>query len=292
MTTIAIAKNRDRIGINRTEIGTNRAAIVHMRTRIEPYRAISDQIGPRGEKAMRYHPNVADHIPVSREIYSQLNLASVHTAFQKETWEIAAEAIEEWTCRHDPDALAMSNDKGYQWKQLFLPDGTLLRTVYKGKNHHCLVEEDHLLYEGKSVSPSRFVNAVGGIRRNAWTSIWVRFPNTCAWQLADTLRTRVRPRHERRERATAKPAPAPMPRAPLADPPPAPAVQRKLRFKGRTHRTAVAKFESKPFSIQDVSDALRRAEAQGRLASPNQNTKSERLFVAWFGCDELFGPLN
>jgi hypothetical protein len=267
---------------------------------------------------MRYHPNVADHIPVSREIYSQLTLASVHTAFQKEIWEIAAEAIEEWTCRHDPDALAMSTDKGYQWKKLFLPEGTLLRTVYKGKNHHCLVEDDHLLYEGKPVSPSRFVNVVGGIRRNAWTSIWVRFPNTCAWQLADTLRTRVRPRRERRARAAAKPTPTPSapPASPAtaqqgpggsaavkqqqplrtvcADtpeacanvaPPVAPAVLRQWRFKGRARRTAGLVPASRYCSIEDVADALRRAESLQELASSNRQETTERLFVAWFSSD-------
>jgi hypothetical protein len=77
---------------------------------------------------------------------------------------------------------------GYQWKSLFLPNGTLLRTVFNGKNFHCLVEDDRIHFNGQSVSPSGFANAVGGMRRNAWKVIWVLFPNTSEWKLAGTLR--------------------------------------------------------------------------------------------------------
>jgi len=55
---------------------------------------------------------------------------------------------------------------GYQWKKLFLPDGTVLRTIYKGKNYHCIVENDGLRYDGKETSPNQFVNPFGGVRRN------------------------------------------------------------------------------------------------------------------------------
>ncbi|MBC7683831.1 MAG: hypothetical protein H7176_01220 [Bdellovibrionales bacterium] len=48
-----------------------------------------------------------------------------------------------------------------------------------------------VLYNGQSHSPSKFVNALGGVRRNAWPCIWVLFPDTKEWKLADTLRTRV-----------------------------------------------------------------------------------------------------
>ena len=115
----------------------------------------------------------------------------------KEVWEVAVEAIDEWARRHNPSAFRQMTLSGYQWKHLFLPPGTLLRTVFRGKNYHCLVDEDNLMYEGKPISPNGFVNAVGGIRRNAWRSIWVLFPKTTEWKLADTLRTRTRSRPTR-----------------------------------------------------------------------------------------------
>ena len=156
----------------------------------------------------RSPPNPRMDIPISMEIYHQLLGASSNTGYQKEHWEIAAEAIHEWVRRHDPDALSMPKATGYQWKRLFLPNGTLLRTVFGGKNHHCLIEGDHILYNGQAVSPSGFVNAVGGIRRNAWLCTWILFPDTKEWKLADTLRSRERPRRARKPALAREPVPA------------------------------------------------------------------------------------
>jgi hypothetical protein len=133
----------------------------------------------------------------------------------KELWEVAVEAIDEWTRRHHPNGFTQVTHVGYQWKHLFLPPGTLLRTIFRGKNYHCLVEAEHLLYEGKPVSPNVFVNAVGGIRRNAWRSIWVLYPNTTDWKLADTLRTRTRSRPTRARKLIETPVQA----AAVATPP-------------------------------------------------------------------------
>lgn len=69
------------------------------------------------------------------------------------------------------------------------PNGTLLRTVFNGKNFRCLVEEDRIFYNGREVSPSGFANAAGGVRRNAWKVMWIPFPNSSVWKLAGTLRT-------------------------------------------------------------------------------------------------------
>ena len=164
----------------------------------------------------RHHPQPAAEIPVSRDIHLKLIGASIHTGFEKEDWEIAAEAIDEWVRRHDPDVIPMPATKGYQWKSLFLPDGTLLRTVFGGTNHHCLVEDDRIVYLGHAVSPSGFVNAVGGIRRSTWRSTWILLPDTNQWQLADSLRTRARPPRPRKparviEQATPMQAAAPAP---------------------------------------------------------------------------------
>src|SRR4051812_2934055 len=98
-------------------------------------------------------------IPISLEVWQRLCGASFDTGYEKEDWEIAAEAIDDWMRRHKPDAISMNVAKGYQWKSQFLPDSTLLRTVFGGKNYHCLVENDQILYNGKAVSPSGFVNA-------------------------------------------------------------------------------------------------------------------------------------
>lgn len=146
------------------------------------------------------YPDNQTHLPISLDVYNQLQWASCTTGYEREDWEIATEAIDEWVRRHDPNALLKSAHAGYQWKRLFLPDGTVLRTVFAGKNHHCVVEGDRIVYDKHAVSPSGFVNAVGGIRRNAWKSTWILFPDSKDWKLADSLRTR-----ERRARKIASP---------------------------------------------------------------------------------------
>lgn len=127
-------------------------------------------------------------LPISLELHQQLISASILTGFEQETWEIAAVAIRDWMSRNSPDSLPMPATAGYQWKHLFLPSGTLLRAVFNGKNYHCLVEGDQIRYEGQNISPSGFVNAVGGVRRSAWKAVWILFPNSSVWKLAETLR--------------------------------------------------------------------------------------------------------
>jgi hypothetical protein len=129
-------------------------------------------------------------LPISIELYQQLVSASVQSGFEQEVWEIGAAAIRDWMVRNNPDSFAMPPTSGYQWKHLFLPNGTLLRTIFNGQNFHCLVEEDHIVYNGQKVSPSGFANKVGGVRRNAWKVIWILFPKSSVWKLAGTLRAK------------------------------------------------------------------------------------------------------
>ena len=136
----------------------------------------------------RHHPSPHTAIEISNQIHGQLCHASIKTLFEKEDWEIAAIAIQEWMARNHPDALAAADNGGYQWKDVFLPTGTLLRTVLAGRNHHCMIEGDHPVYEGKSVSPNGFISAVGGMRRSAWRNIWVLLPGSVTWVSAEGLR--------------------------------------------------------------------------------------------------------
>jgi hypothetical protein len=155
------------------------------------------------------YPARQTELPISLDVYNQLQWASCSTGYQREDWEIAAEAVDEWVRRHDPNALAGSAHAGYQWKRLFLPDGTVLRTVLGGKSHHCLVEGDRIVYEKRAVSPSGFANAVGGIRRNAWKSIWILFPDSKDWKLADSLRPQQRQRNAHKPASAIPLQPAP-----------------------------------------------------------------------------------
>ena len=190
---------------------------------------------------VRSHPHPLMQIPVSMTLWRQLLAASVTDGHIREDWEVAADAIEEWMRRHAPDGLPNKPFiAGYQWKRVFLPDGTLLRTVFDGKNYHAMVEGDHILYQDKAVSPSGFVNAVGGMRRNAWRCTWIRFPDSDEWKLADTLRTRERPCPARKPASTMGPAmPIPMP-IPIPTPTPTHLADRRVQV------TAVAAASAAP----------------------------------------------
>jgi hypothetical protein len=136
-------------------------------------------------------------LPISLELHQQLAAASLRSGYEKEIWEIGAIAIREWLVRNEPDTFAMPATSGYQWKQLFLPTGTLLRTVFDGENFHALVDGNRILFNGEATSPSRFANAVGGVRRNAWKVIWILFPDNLAWKQAGRLRPKTKPRSAR-----------------------------------------------------------------------------------------------
>ncbi|HEY0586695.1 MAG TPA: hypothetical protein VGD52_11205, partial [Pseudoduganella sp.] len=77
---------------------------------------------------------------------------------------------------------------GYQWKCLFLPNGTTLRTVYKRKSYLAYVEGSEIRFEGQIVSPGQFVDEVSKCARNAWRTVWLRFPDETEWKHAMLLR--------------------------------------------------------------------------------------------------------
>lgn len=162
----------------------------------------------------KQHPTAGDFIEVSLKQFIAVSGAAMRR--DKANWEIVEEAIDHWLRKQEPSAVGEPEFAGYQWKNLFLPHGTVLRTAYNGKNVHCHVEDDRITYEGKAVSPSGFVSAVGGIRRNAWKSIWLLLPDAKHWQLADHMRVRRRrpPKahtraHDARSRVTPGAAPPP-----------------------------------------------------------------------------------
>ena len=101
-----------------------------------------------------------------------------------------ADAIDYWmdNASWKPELLTKSASMGYQWKSLFLPDGTEIRMQYKGAYSYASVEGDELVYEGKPISPSTLANTIAGSSRNAWRDLWIKRPGDSDWCLADDLR--------------------------------------------------------------------------------------------------------
>jgi hypothetical protein len=104
--------------------------------------------------------------------------------------DVVGQAIYAWIAAEESKrGAAMANRMdGYQWKLLFLPSGTVLRTVAKGESKIAHVQGNKLLYDGYPTTPARFVNAAHGCCRNAWTSTWLRYPGDTEWQPACNIR--------------------------------------------------------------------------------------------------------
>ncbi|MCU6498712.1 hypothetical protein LPN04_13000 [Rugamonas sp. A1-17] len=101
--------------------------------------------------------------------------------------EATAGAIKLWIAKNREDAAPV---RGYQWKQLFLPDGTRLR-VHSGDTWQGAdVIGDDLIFRGETVSPNQMVQQTCGDARNAWLELWIRFPGEKNWTKAAQLRAR------------------------------------------------------------------------------------------------------
>jgi hypothetical protein len=99
-------------------------------------------------------------------------------------------AINQWIAseRGQLTSIAATPTRGYQWKTLFLPDGTQLRITFGGDNFYARVREDAIIYQGRPVSPRQLAIAVCGKGRNAWRETWLLPPGERKWQSASLLR--------------------------------------------------------------------------------------------------------
>jgi hypothetical protein len=100
--------------------------------------------------------------------------------------DIAAVALREWMARN----YAQTVERGYQWKELFLPNGTRLRIRNAGLCHYAQIEGDLLIHEGKITTPNAWVAHIAGGVRNAWRDIFIRRNHTEAWTRASAWRVR------------------------------------------------------------------------------------------------------
>ena len=117
--------------------------------------------------------------------------------------EAAGEAIAEWLARARKDEQQGHAflPTGYQWKSLFLPEGTRLNVFCKGEHGYAYVVGDKLIYKGRSTSPNKFAKEVSGHVRNAWEDIMVRFPGENRPKMACVLRRQLQAETELQRRA-------------------------------------------------------------------------------------------
>jgi hypothetical protein len=105
--------------------------------------------------------------------------------------QAAAAAIDEWIAaeRAQVKLVRATPTHGYQWKSLFLPEGTELRMHFARQDYHARVVGDHIVYGGQHVSPRQLTIAVAGEGHNAWRALWVRLPADGKWRPASLLRS-------------------------------------------------------------------------------------------------------
>lgn len=101
--------------------------------------------------------------------------------------EAIARAITQWIANCRADAAPA---RGYQWKQLFLPEGTRLRMRSGDAWHTAEIVGDDLVYRDEAVSPNQMVHQITRDTRNAWLELWIRFPGEKGWTNAAKLRAR------------------------------------------------------------------------------------------------------
>jgi hypothetical protein len=97
-------------------------------------------------------------------------------------------AIKAWIAQEKAGAEVLH---GYQWKQLFLPDGTRVRMEYLERSYFARVVGDQLTYGGASVSPRAMTLTIAGDGRKAWRDLWLRLPGERDWVNAKRLRARA-----------------------------------------------------------------------------------------------------
>lgn len=129
----------------------------------------------------------------------------------------------------EPQSQAAPSDPqsglGYQWKEVFLPEGSTLRASFGKKPYFATVRGAEIKYGEHPVSPSCFANLYGSGNRNAWKAIWLRLPGSDAWLLADVYRAARKAAiarllagetREDQRQSTGEPSPTTGPASPLA----------------------------------------------------------------------------
>lgn len=134
--------------------------------------------------------NKSISVPVATEQFLELINFLRSKNDPRDPVDVVAIAIDYWldNASWKSELLSESDTRGYQWKSLFLPDGTQIRMQYKGSYSYAMVENDEIIYAGKSISPSSLANCIAGSSRNAWRDLWIKRPSDKEWKLADECR--------------------------------------------------------------------------------------------------------
>ncbi|HEU4850964.1 MAG TPA: hypothetical protein VFT37_02285 [Telluria sp.] len=131
-------------------------------------------------------------VPVPHDVFNALCDYLDEVRCRRDIAIVAGDAITAWIAQGRKRAAEAPGkvEMGYQWKQVFLPAGTRLKTCVRGETQFALVEGNRIMLDGRAVSPHEFANAFGVSGRNAWRDVWVHLPYDESWRPAASLKRR------------------------------------------------------------------------------------------------------
>lgn len=155
---------------------------------------------------MEYHSTRA--IQISCEEFLELEFHLMETRPGANPDAFVGELVKLWLAMEKQRLALQKNGpelRGFQWKTVFLPAGTDLRTSHGDTVAFAKVVGDHIVSEdGRSVTPSEFANRCKGEERegrNAWRFVWLRFPGERHWFRASDCREHAKAESLKRHRS-------------------------------------------------------------------------------------------
>ena len=138
---------------------------------------------------MDYEAKQPVYFPVTDFLALEFYLMDTRPGMKPEAF--VTNLVKRWLTR-DMERLALAANgpplRGFQWKSVLLPDGTILRTSHGDTVEFAKVTGDRIVAnDGITVTPSLFANRyMKG--RNAWRFVWLSFPGETRWVRADSCR--------------------------------------------------------------------------------------------------------
>lgn len=141
---------------------------------------------------MEYEAKYPVHLPVTDFLALELHLMDTQPGVSPDAFVTGL--VQRWLAAENARLGLPKNGpaiRGFQWKTVFLPDGTRLRTTHLDVVEFAKVTGDRIIADdGAALTPSSFANrhAQG---RNAWRFIWLLFPDEQHWIRALDCRGRL-----------------------------------------------------------------------------------------------------
>lgn len=131
-------------------------------------------------------------VPIRESDYAAAAAVLLQSMSSMRVEDLVAVLLGDWLNeRARGNQSSVHEGRGLQWKALFLPEGSLIRTQVNGVVYAGKVIGDELVYDGRSYSPAEFANLFGVKGRNAWEHLWILFPHAVRWRHADACRVRI-----------------------------------------------------------------------------------------------------